>query len=181
MAEPPSVRVEAAAPAARERAAVDATTGRPVRDRASADTRRSDAAAAGLFARLFAAIIDVVILAAIDAVVIYFTMQICGLTVQDLAILPKAPLLAFLVVQNGGYLVAFTVSGQTLGKMVAGIRVVRAESPSRLDFGHALLRTLVWAVLALPAGLGFLTALFSTDRRGLHDRFAGTRVVRALA
>ena len=35
--------------------------------------------------------------------------------------------------------------------------------------------------LALPVGLGFLTALFSKDRRGLHDRFAGTRVVRALA
>ena len=29
------------------------------------------------------------------------------------------------------------------------------------------------------AGLGFLSALFSRDHRGLHDRFAGTRVVRA--
>ena len=37
----------------------------------------------------------------------------------------------------------------------------------------------MWLVLAVPAGLGFLTALFSRDRRGLHDRFAGTRVVRA--
>ena len=34
-------------------------------------------------------------------------------------------------------------------------------------------------VLAVPAGLGFLTAFFSRDHRGLHDRFAGTRVVRA--
>jgi uncharacterized RDD family membrane protein YckC len=51
-------------------------------------------------------------------------------------------------VQNGGYLVAFTAGGQTLGKMAAGIRV---------------------------------TALFSRDRRGLHDRCAGTRVVRAIA
>jgi uncharacterized RDD family membrane protein YckC len=33
-------------------------------------------------------------------------------------------------------------------------------------------------LLAVPAGLGFLTAIFSTDRRGLHDRFAQTRVVR---
>ena len=31
---------------------------------------------------------------------------------------------AFLLVQNGGYLVAFTAGGQTLGKMAAGIRVV---------------------------------------------------------
>jgi len=37
----------------------------------------------------------------------------------------------------------------------------------------------MWIVLAVPAGLGFLSALFSRDHRGLHDRFAGTRVVRA--
>jgi uncharacterized RDD family membrane protein YckC len=96
-------------------------------------------------------------------------------------VLPKAPLLAFLLVQNGGYLVAFTAGGQTLGKMAAGIKVVPNESDSTLDLGHSILRTLVWAVLVVPAGLGFLTAFFSDDRRGLHDRCAGTRVVRATA
>lgn len=154
---------------------------RALLDRASVEPRAPDAIAAGLFARSIAAVIDIVILAGVDAVVVYFTMQICGLTVQELTILPKAPLIAFLTVQNGGYLVAFTVGGQTLGKMVARIKVVAAESRSRLDPGRALLRTLMWAVLALPAGLGFLTALLSADRRGLHDRLAGTRVVRALA
>ena len=39
--------------------------------------------------------------------------------VDDLGMLPKGPLLAFLLVQNGGYLVAFTAGGQTLGKMAA--------------------------------------------------------------
>ena len=48
--------------------------------------------------------------------------------VDDLGILPKGPLLAFLLVQNGGYLVAFTAGGQTLGKMAAGIRVVAVGS-----------------------------------------------------
>jgi uncharacterized RDD family membrane protein YckC len=129
-------------------------------------------------ARLLAVVIDLLILGVIDAVVIYFTMQICGITVADLGILPKGPLLAFLFVQNGGYLVAFTAGGQTLGKMAAGIRVVSAESDAALDFGRAFLRTMMWVVLAAPAGLGFLTALFSSDHRGLHDRFAGTRVVR---
>jgi uncharacterized RDD family membrane protein YckC len=44
---------------------------------------------------------------------------------------------------------------------------------------RALLRTVVWLVLAIPAGLGLLTALFSSDHRALHDRWADTRVVRA--
>ena len=134
---------------------------------------------AGIGARLFAVLVDLFILAIVDAVVIYFTMQLCYLTVDDLWMLPKGPLIAFLLVQNGGYLVAFTAGGQTLGKMVAGIRVVQSDSDGSLDLGRAFLRTLMWVVLAVPAGLGFLTAVFSRDHRGLHDRFAGTRVVRA--
>jgi uncharacterized RDD family membrane protein YckC len=136
---------------------------------------------AAVAARFAAVVIDLVILATIDAVVIYFTMQICGISMADVDILPKGPLIAFLIVQNGGYLVTFTAGGQTLGKMAAGIRVVPAESEAQLDLGRAFLRTLMWVLLAVPAGLGFLTAVASRDHRGLHDRFAGTRVVRASA
>jgi uncharacterized RDD family membrane protein YckC len=142
---------------------------------------QSDEVEAGVAARLVAVAIDMMILALIDAAVIYFTMQICGLTLADLSVLPKGPLLAFLLVQNGGYLVAFTAGGQTLGKMAVGIRVVPSESDSPLDLGRAFLRTLMWLLLAVPAGLGFFTALFGRDHRGLHDRFAGTRVVRSAA
>ena len=138
------------------------------------------APAAGLGARLAAAIIDLLILAAIDAVVIYFTMQICGITFWELGIVPKGPLLAFLLVLNGGYLVVFTAGGQTLGKMAAGIKVVSAGSGSPIDLGRSIVRTLIWLILVAPAGLGFVTALFNHDHRGLHDRFARTRVVRAL-
>jgi uncharacterized RDD family membrane protein YckC len=143
-----------------------------------ADESSRDAAVS---ARIVAVVIDLLILAATDAVVIYFTMQICGVTLDEIGILPKAPLLAFLLVQNGGYLVAFTAGGQTLGKMAVDIRVVAADEDQVLDLGRASMRTAVWLALAVPLGLGFLTALFSDDRRALHDRFAGTRVVRASA
>jgi uncharacterized RDD family membrane protein YckC len=135
---------------------------------------------AGLIARGVAAAADLLILAVVNVLVVYFTMQICGLSVLELPLLPKAPLLAFLVIQNGGYLVAFTAGGQTLGKMALGIRVVSADADEPLSVGRAALRTLMWAVLVLPAGLGFLTAAFRSDRRGFHDRFAGTRVVRTV-
>lgn len=135
---------------------------------------------AAIGARLVAVAIDLLVLAAIDAIVIYFTLQICGLKASELGILPKGPLLAFLAVQNGGYLVAFTAGGQTLGKMATGIKVVAAGSGASIDVGRAALRTLMWIVLAVPAGLGFLSVL-AGDRRGFHDRFAGTRVVRASA
>jgi uncharacterized RDD family membrane protein YckC len=132
---------------------------------------------AAVAARLVAVAIDLLILAATDLVVLYLTMQICGISPRELGILPKWPLLAFLLVQNGAYLVVFTAGGQTLGKMAMGIKVVPARSHASIDFAHALVRELVWLALAVPAGLGFLT-IFSQGHRGLHDRFAGTRVVR---
>ena len=152
-----------------------------IADQADATDKVADVANAGVLARLIAVVIDVTILAVIDAAVVYFTMQICNVSMEEVAILPKGPLLAFLFVQNGGYLVTFTAGGQTLGKMAAGVRVVPEGSDGPLDLGRAFLRTMMWGVLAVPAGLGFLPALFSRDRRGLHDRFAGTRVVRASA
>jgi uncharacterized RDD family membrane protein YckC len=136
---------------------------------------------AGLMARLAAVAIDLGLLAAVDLAVVYFTVQMCGLSAAEISMLPKGPLLAFLLVQNGGYFVAFTAGGQTLGKVAAGIRVVSADPGGTPGLAHAVLRTLVWILLAIPAGLGFATALFSRDRRGLHDRCAGTRVVRAAA
>jgi uncharacterized RDD family membrane protein YckC len=135
---------------------------------------------APIIGRFFAAVIDLVVLIAIDAIVIYFTLQISGLALDELSILPKGPLIAFLLLLNAGYFAAFTAGGQTLGKMATGIRVVGTESFGTLDAGQAVMRTIVWMLLAVPAGLGFLT-LLSRDRRGLHDRLAGTRVVRATA
>jgi uncharacterized RDD family membrane protein YckC len=136
---------------------------------------------AGAARRVIAAAVDSVILLAIDLVVIYFTMQICGVAIAEFAILPKGPLVVFLVVQNVGYLVAFTAGGQTLGKMAAGIKVVAEDANATMDIGCALKRTVMWLLLAVPGGLGLLSALFDHDHRGLHDRFAGTRVVRATA
>ena len=142
------------------------------------EARRERAETAAVITRLVAVAIDLAILFAVDLVVIYFTMQICGVSLDETWMLPRGPLFAFLLVQNGGYLVAFTAGGQTLGKMATGIRVVGTESAGELDLGRAFTRTVVWIALAIPAGLGFLT-LFGRDHRGLHDRFAGTRVVRA--
>lgn len=136
---------------------------------------------AGIVRRLAAAAVDWSLLLAIDVVVVYFTMQICGIGFGELALLPKGPLVVFLLVQNVGYLVTFTARGQTLGKMAAGIKVVAGDADGSLDMGRALKRTMLSLLLAVPAGLGLLPALFDSQHRGLHDRFAGTRVVRATA
>jgi len=170
---------EAEARPAASSVSVERTNGRGLAERPLESAPVAETA--GVIARICAVAIDLAVLAAIDAAVVYFTMKISGVTLDDVAILPKAPLIAFLIFQNISYFVAFTAGGQTLGQMALGIKVVSDEAGASPDFSHAILRTLVWAILATPAGLGLLTALFNSDRRGLHDRCAGTRVVRATA
>jgi uncharacterized RDD family membrane protein YckC len=151
--------------------AVRATTTWTAREAEAGET-------ATLETRAIAAAVDVGLLALLDFVVVYLTLQVSGLTADEVGRLPIVPLAAFLAVQNGAYLIAFTAGGQTIGKMITGVRVVPAAPQTRLDLARAFLRTAVWIVLALPAGAGFLTALFDGERRGLHDRMAGTKVVR---
>jgi uncharacterized RDD family membrane protein YckC len=141
-------------------------------------------ASAGVVPRLLAAVVDASILGAIAAIVVYFTLKLCGLQLSELSIVPPVPLGAFLLLVGGGYFVLFTAAGgQTIGKMAAGIKVVPAQTDGpwrdRVPLGHAVLRAAGYLVSVLPAGLGLLPALFGADRRAVHDRLADTRVVKA--
>lgn len=140
---------------------------------------------AGPGSRLAAGMLDLMLIASIDAAVVYFTLRLAGLDGAEFFTLPIVPLGAFLLLLNGGYFVMFTAAtGQTIGKMAAGIRVVGTSADDvindRVSFGRAVLRTTGYFASLLPAGLGFLPALIGPrDHRALHDRLADTRVVRA--
>ena len=134
---------------------------------------------AGRGARATAMVVDLLLLAVIDAVVIYLTLALSGLQTADAVRLPLLPLAGFFLILNGGYLVAFiAASGQTIGKMIAGIRVI-GDDGERVDVGGAVLRAAGCVLSVLSAGLGYLPAFVTADGRALQDRMSGTRVVSA--
>ena len=131
----------------------------------------------GTARRLIAAAIDQGILLAVDVGVVYFTLKMATLNMDDWRMLSPIPLAAFLMMLKVAYFCAFTlVGGQTIGKMAVGIRVV-GDDGAGLDPARAIQRTLTGALSLLPAGLGFLPVLLADDRRGVHDRVARTRVI----
>lgn len=133
---------------------------------------------AGAASRILAATVDAALIVTLDAAVLYLTLRLLGLATAQTLELPLLPLLAFFLLLNGGYFVAFTaVGGQSIGKMALGIRVISQEE-STVPIGRATVRTLAYLVSALPLGAGFLAGVFSGDGLALHDRLAHTRVVR---
>ena len=77
--------------------------------------------------------------------------------------------------------------GQTLGKMLLGLRVARLVNGLKPDRSQSALRALVPAsALSIPGAIGIslylvvlLMAVPSELRRGIHDHAAGTVVVRS--
>jgi uncharacterized RDD family membrane protein YckC len=130
--------------------------------------------------RLGAAAIDALILAGVDALLLWFALRLCGLNPSEISVLPVAPLVSFLVLLNAGYSILYTGTlGQTLGKMAVGIRVVPLGQEA-MDLRRATWRATAMLLSIGLAGLGFLPAAFG-DFRTLHDRLAGTRVIRHAA
>jgi uncharacterized RDD family membrane protein YckC len=175
------VRHQAPAPRALELPLPDdtesLTSGRPYEPAPLA----GDISGAPPLRRGLAAALDLAILGAIDLVVVYFTLRMCGLTTAEIAMLPPIPLGAFFLLVNGGYLASFTAAGgQTIGKMAFGLKVVgHADLP--VSAGLSVVRALGCLASVASLGLGFLPALLGDGGRAIEDRLADTRVVRVSA
>jgi uncharacterized RDD family membrane protein YckC len=98
---------------------------------------------------------------------------------------PRAILVALVPAIAAIYNILFwTISGQTPGKWLLGLRVVALNERPReatgirhgLSLTRATLRLLGYVVSAMPLYAGFL-AVLGPERRAWHDRIARTEVV----
>jgi uncharacterized RDD family membrane protein YckC len=67
--------------------------------------------------------------------------------------------------------------GQTIGKMIFGLRVVRTDGQP-LSFPRALARALGYILSAIPFFLGFLWVALTPGKRSWHDALTDTMVTR---
>jgi uncharacterized RDD family membrane protein YckC len=133
-------------------------------------------APAAVWRRLAALCYDLLLLAAI---VVCFTLVVLAARLGA-AVPPgsgwfEASLLGIAMAFFCGFWVH---GGQTVGMRAWHIRVVRDDGRA-LTWGAAAARFGAGLVSTLPAGLGLWWSFFDRDKRGWHDRWTGTRVVRA--
>lgn len=152
------------------------------------DRIASEAPHAGFASRAIAFVLDIILMSVSALVVIALLQAMLGfftlygligqrVTQSD----PFHAIVAVVVALIGaaiaiGYPVGFWVLlGQTPGKLLIGLRIVRANGKP-LTLRYALLRYVGYWLSAIPLGLGFLWVLVDDRRQGWHDKLAGTCV-----
>ena len=114
----------------------------------------------------------------LTAIIVCFTLVV--LAVRLGAAVPPGSwwfALCLLAIAAGFFCTFWVCGGQTLGMRAWRIRVVRDDG-GRLTYAQALGRFGAGVVALAPAGLGLWWSLLDAARRGWHDRWTGTRVVR---
>jgi uncharacterized RDD family membrane protein YckC len=127
----------------------------------------------------------------------------CGAILIDYIILIAAPVISLLVgrlmeieptkllhsnVANTGWLIMILLAltnfvflpllvGQSIGKMLTGLRVVRKDGGAPSLVNLCLRHLIGYPLTALTLGLGFFLAMINQKGRALHDFIAGTVVI----
>lgn len=151
---------------------------------------------AGMVSRGIAWAIDISIVSLVGVVLfwlIYRTLATLGVPTSDCPIfvpvydLDTLQLNLCRIARGGEYAVSLLLpqvyfilfwwlGGQTVGKAILGIKVIRAGGgPIRLS--TALRRLLGYFIAMIPLGLGFFWALIDPRRQGWHDKLAQTYVI----
>ncbi|MGA7991762.1 MAG: RDD family protein [Thermoanaerobaculia bacterium] len=146
--------------------------------------------AANPLVRLLAAIVDAVILAAVN-VLLFAPVFLIDYFRSELQTRDAAPDWAFRVITVLSILLALLANtlyvvggwawrGRTPGKSLLGLAVVKRGAPSGRGIGwpSAFVRAVVCVLAGLPLGLGWAWAFFEKERRAFQDLAAGTWVVK---
>lgn len=137
---------------------------------------------AGFVSRIIAWIIDSLIV----AIVIFFSSWIGDFVLSSFPfqsdiyryLIVAVVLLFDLSFYLFYYIGLWMMQGQTPGKVIMGLRVVRTDG-ERLKLRNAILRFLGYWLSAALLFTGYLLVLIDNRRQGLHDKLAGTIVVYA--
>lgn len=133
---------------------------------------------AGFWLRFWAYLVDIAITTAVTAAIIKPLFHLVSLPIGTgtLSIYGITKLVLFLL-----YFILMTkfTNGQTLGKMILGLRVI-STTEETLSWGTILFREGVgrYILQAIPGGVLYLITAFTPKKQGIADMFSDTYVVK---
>lgn len=136
---------------------------------------------AGFWIRLGAYFIDVLILMIPMWILMTIIGKILWSSLNSMALITTISLgfnLLFMAASIAYIVIGWSRFGTTVGKAILGLYVIDEQTGQPPTLGKAFLRLVGYMVSSIILYIGFLMIAFQDDRKGLHDKIAGTRVVK---
>jgi uncharacterized RDD family membrane protein YckC len=129
---------------------------------------------AGFWIRALAALLDFLVFFLVQFSFGFIGGRVWGPDVENTTAF-RPMVVLFTVVFTAAYTtLLLPLGGQTIGKMLVGVRVLVGDEPPSI--GAALLRYVGYYASCATFTFGFVMAGLRQDKRALHDLLAGTRV-----
>lgn len=131
---------------------------------------------AGFWTRFWAYLFDLLIIASIGWLLIRPVFRLFNLELQTS--IWYAPITIISIIVFYGYFLLMTYFfGQTLGKMILGIRVVSLH-PEKLSLSTLVFREIVGRIISVvPFNLPYIVVGFTPKKQAIHDFIADTVVI----
>src|SRR2546428_3825766 len=127
---------------------------------------------AGFWIRAVAAVIDFAVFFVVQFSSGFMGAKVGGPNVESTAMFKPLVAIFTLVFAGSDTTVLHALGGQTIGKMIVGVRVV-VDDAGPPPFGTALLRYVAYFASAAPVMLGFVMAGLPPGQRALPHPVAG--------
>lgn len=132
---------------------------------------------ASLDIRLLAVIIDLFILFSIFCLLVFFLLLFLDSRETKITIAIAGLILVPLSKLIYGSITEASVKQATYGKLLMGIKVTN-ETGERISSGQAFSRNFSKLICILTLGIGYLIGFFDKRQQCLHDKIAGTLVIK---
>lgn len=131
---------------------------------------------AGFWIRFWAFLIDMIVVSSLNRIIVYPLLRWLDIPIHDGDILSMAAI-STAAVMFIYFIIMTKLFGQTLGKMVFGLKVV-SEVEQSLSWSAVIFRELIGKFISETVFfLGYISIGFSSKKKGWHDYFADTIVI----
>ncbi|MBT2643974.1 RDD family protein [Bacillus sp. ISL-41] len=130
---------------------------------------------AGFWTRFWAYLLDLIVIGSINRMIINPVFRALDVSlIEDGIFSPMA--IATAIVFYLYFVLMTKFSGQTLGKMVFGLKVVELDGKG-LSWGTVIFREWIGRFISATIMILYVVVAFTKKKQGLHDLFADTTVI----
>ncbi|PKR84309.1 RDD family protein [Heyndrickxia camelliae] len=142
----------------------------------NSQVRKNNYYLAGFWMRFWAYLVDLIVIGSIDRLLVKTIFRLLDISIDNTGMFSPFSVATAMVFYV--YFVLMTkYTGQTIGKMIFGLKVISIKDSTR-SWSTILFRELIGRYLSTTIWILYIIVAFTPNKQGLHDIFADTTVVR---